>query len=166
MTNYQMKKYIPYFLIIVGVVVFYWARYIRAPHVTFTEQLVDNTNPEADAIGAITGPAIVHFYASWCGPCMSEMKELNNLIPEYEKNGIQFVLVTDDSDDDVIALRMKYPNIEKIRQVPKLKDVGIYSIPATYWIDSSEQILEKNTGKNPWGVEQINKDIERFKQSK
>lgn len=95
---------------------------------------MDNTNPEADAIGAVIGPAVVHFYASWCGPCMGEMAILNNLI-YYEQAGITFVLITDDTDDEVIALKMRYPNIERIRQVPKLKDLGINSIPATYWIE-------------------------------
>jgi thiol-disulfide isomerase/thioredoxin len=158
-----VKKSLPYILIIAGVISFYWYRYIRAPHVVFTEQLVDNTNPEADAIGAVIGPAVVHFYASWCGPCMGEMATLNDLIPYYEQAGITFVLITDDTDDEVLALKMRYPNIERIRQVPNLKDLGINSIPATYWINSSETILEKNTGKNPWGPELLKKDIERFK---
>jgi thiol-disulfide isomerase/thioredoxin len=158
-----VKKYIPYILIVLGVVAFYWYRYVRAPHVTFTEQLVDNTNPDTDAIGAVTGPAIVHFYASWCGPCMGEMEMLNEVIPQYEEAGVEFILVTDDNDDDVIALRMRYPNIGTIRQVPKMKDLGINSIPATYWVDDQETILEKNTGKNPWGPDLLKKDLERFK---
>jgi hypothetical protein len=94
---------------------------------------------------------------------MGEMAILNEVIPMYEQAGIPFVLVTDDADDDLIALKMRYPNIERIRQVPKLKDLGINSIPATYWINSSESIIEKNTGKNPWGPELLKKDIERFK---
>ncbi|MDZ4750547.1 MAG: TlpA disulfide reductase family protein [Flavobacteriales bacterium] len=154
-----MKKSLPYILIIASVVVLYWYRYIRAPQIEFKQEPVVQVAEVGENLGGVTGPAVVHFYASWCRPCMSEMESLNALVPEYERYGVRFFLVTDDNDEELQMLGMRYPNLNRVQQIPSLKDLGVHSIPATYWINEKQEIVRKNTGKNDWGVNLLNQDV-------
>jgi thiol-disulfide isomerase/thioredoxin len=50
---------------------------------------------------------VVNFWASWCGPCVREMPELVTLSHAYAKQGVRFVGVGVDSDQNVKAFLQK-----------------------------------------------------------
>lgn len=158
---YPMKKYIPYLAIGILAVGFYWYRYIRAPHIEFKPGQAEAFSVTADGITGIQGPAIVHFYASWCGPCMGEMPALEALAAEAGRQGITLVLVTDDEQAKIDVMKARYPSLTDIRSIPSLKDVGVYSIPTTFWIDGENKKVAANTGINEWSEA----SLFRFKRS-
>ena len=52
---------------------------------------------------------VINFWASWCPPCREEMPAFSRLQKEYATNGVQFVGISLDSADNVIAYAKQYP---------------------------------------------------------
>ncbi len=53
-------------------------------------------------------PLIVNFWATWCGPCVEEMPELNNMQVELLKKNIQIIGIGIDSQDNITKFADKY----------------------------------------------------------
>ena len=53
----------------------------------------------ADVIG--DGPVIVSFWATWCKPCVEEMKAYNKIIEEMGEKGVSIVAISVDSEKSV-----------------------------------------------------------------
>ncbi|MGI9034908.1 MAG: redoxin family protein [Pyrinomonadaceae bacterium] len=74
--------------------------------------LVKTTKINGDGLKALLPtaenrkPALLNFWATWCGPCYSEFPELVKIDSDYRKKGLNFVVV---SVDNVALIDTKVP---------------------------------------------------------
>lgn len=89
-------------------------------------------------------PIVLNFWASWCGPCKSEMPEIQEFYQEYGTD-VHFILV---SVDDSLETAKKFIEDEGYT-FPVYFDntslggysYGASSIPLTYFIDTDGQMV-------------------------
>lgn len=107
-------------------------------------------------------PAIVHFYAAWCGPCMKEMPEIISFA-ESNKERFNVVFVTDDSADIIETTAIRFNTTrERFFQTPSLKENNIYSIPVTYFINSKGEVANSILGECEWADPSFTNEVEQY----
>lgn len=93
-------------------------------------------------------PIVLNFWASWCGPCKSEMPEFNQVFEELGEE-IQFVMVDladgqretkEDGMAYVEAQGFTFPVYYDTLQ-DGAETYGIYSIPTSLFIDKAGNIV-------------------------
>jgi thiol-disulfide isomerase/thioredoxin len=118
-----------------------------------------------EARGKVT---LVHFWASWCPPCLQEIPDLIEFAAKWtEKYPDKPIQVF------AISLDEKWEDAEKVVTTDKLpKDMtslldltakvpdtyGTYQYPETYLIDKNGRIVTKWIGAQPWtslGMEKV-----------
>jgi thiol-disulfide isomerase/thioredoxin len=52
---------------------------------------------------------VVNFWATWCPPCKEEMPEFSRLNKEFSPNGVQFVGISIDTAEKVLAFSKETP---------------------------------------------------------
>lgn len=151
-----MKKLgqIAFFILAIGLALFLYKRYRVAPAVDplFIEVL--DQNGEIKTLGELhQGTLLVNFYASWCGPCMNEMPDLQK--GSLNSKGIQFIGLTDDTPERIQQVKnhfgITYP-IYKLATT--LKENDVYSIPTTYAFKDGVEIMNY-LGPKDWSDEQL-----------
>lgn len=113
----------------------------RAPNINITDYIL-NTPIDKDFSNKLI---LLEFWATWCGPCLEEVPNLNILQKKFEfKKDFVFISITDEKPDKVLRTlkRIPFNSIVVSDQTGKTfknfigdKD-GSYSIPATILIDT------------------------------
>jgi cytochrome c biogenesis protein CcmG/thiol:disulfide interchange protein DsbE len=121
--------------------------------------------PAIDLRTAIKGPALVHFFASWCVPCIAESPYLEAV----KAKGVRIVGIayTDKPVDTANFLTHNGDPFELV-----LNDVngtgginfGISGVPETFLVDSKGQILWKRL--NIGSPEDVDDTVKRYQAAK
>ena len=100
-------------------------------------------------------PIVLNFWASWCGPCKSEMPDFQKVYAELG-NEVQFIMVNATGGRESVETAKEF--ITKAGYTfPVFFDVseeavftyGAYSIPMTFFINAQGQLVTYATGALP-----------------
>ncbi len=98
------------------------------------------------------GPVLVSFWATWCKPCIEELKAYNKIYEEYNEKGFALVAISTDSERSIAKVKpfissMNYkfpvlldPNSDVARQYYARR------IPYSVMIDKEGNILYSHVG--------------------
>lgn len=97
-------------------------------------------------------PVVVNFWASWCGPCQSEMPDFQQKYEEYGDR-VTFMMVNmtegretvQTASDFVAAAGYTFPVYFDTQQSAAIA-YGVNTIPATYFIDAEGRAIAYGLG--------------------
>lgn len=119
--------------------------------------VVDSFGAQHKLAELTNGPTIVHFYASWCGPCLRELPEIKAFMQSPLGSQINFVFITEDREDQVRDFHERYGfNIYRLN---KLKDANVYTIPVTYLLNEKHEIVKSDLDQWNWSDEKLKNEI-------
>ena len=128
-----MKRNYTLLFVLAAVAVFYFWRYKRDPEIDPSAIRVTNAFGETSTLNTLlSDSSIVICYASWCGPCLREIRSLKTHFDAYRNTGIQFYCITDDPQEKIEVMRANMPAEITFLHTHSLKEIGIYSIPASF----------------------------------
>lgn len=149
--------------ILIAIAVFFFYRY-KVPHNVefFSLQLQNVSGERIELKEKIEQPSIVHFYASWCGPCMKELPDAIAFAKSHADE-FDFFFVTDDTPSKMINILTRFEgNPDEFYTIPSLKEISVYSIPMTYFIDENSQIKKSVLGECPWNQPGFLNEIKEY----
>lgn len=113
---------------------------------------------------------ILHFWATWCGNCINEMKELNEFAKKIHNQEMSdkviIIPISIDSQSNVVRqfYNQKHLNHLKIYQDANssyFHKLGLSSVPYTFIIDQNGKKVKKISGPIDWsGNPNIMKQIQ------
>ncbi|SRR5581483_3226370 len=114
-------------------------------------------------------PVMINFWASWCGPCTAEMKNIESVYQKHTNDDFVILAVNQGEGDDTIK---GYGELWKLH-FRLLRDAGdtaarlyrIQALPTTVFVDAEGKVYEVHIG-GPMSVEFIEqrvKDLEKAK---
>ena len=106
------------------------------------------------SVHAVGGPVrLVHFWATWCPPCVDELPGLLATSRELASRGLTLIAIS--MDDDWPAIREFFDGdipAEVYRAVDNdaHKRYDVYSLPDTYLVRQQAQLLLRYGGARDW----------------
>jgi cytochrome c biogenesis protein CcmG/thiol:disulfide interchange protein DsbE len=98
------------------------------------------------------GPIVISFWATWCGPCMLEMKKLKKTYGKYSSAGLQILAVSIDDN----KTQPQIPSVIRTYKLPYTvlldgnKDVykafHVVNVPQLFVVDAAGTIVYNHQG--------------------
>ena len=95
---------------------------------------------------------VLHFWATWCKPCLAEFPELKNALPNLQQDHTQFIFASEEDLEQIQAFESRHQTgLELSRFVQgTLADFEIYALPTTVVLDSDGKEVFRQVGLVEW----------------
>ena len=101
------------------------------------------------ALGHLGKPAVINLWASWCGPCLEEMPELQAFADEAGDDVLVLGVNTDDRWESAVAwageLGVTFPQVFDPASTFKA-ELGVASLPSTVFVAADGTIRHTESG--------------------
>lgn len=106
-------------------------------------------------------PIIINFWATWCPPCIAEKPSFQKLYDDYREK-VFFLFVTSDAPEKVLQFKTKHgytlPVYYPVNAIPTMLQSS--SVPASYVIDKSGNIVLKKFRAADWNSKSFRKELD------
>jgi len=106
---------------------------------------------------------IINFWATWCPPCVAEMPELQELYDTYGDR-VDFYFITNEESKTINFFLDKkgydLPVYIQIEQSPQVLESS--SLPTTYLISKSGEIVMRKTGAASWNSDKVHQVLDKL----
>ncbi len=115
--------------------------------------VLDGTGESVSLSSKFGGPVVLNFWATWCGPCQSEMPAFDAMHKKYGDKVTFMMIDLTDGARDTVASAAKFIK-ERGYSFPVYFDTtlsaanayGAYSIPLSVFINKNGEIVTTHTG--------------------
>jgi len=121
------------------------------PAPAFTVQTLDGKEVAFRAL-AEGKPVLIHFWATWCAPCVSAMPELQKLHEKHAAKGFSVVGISIDEEKGkarkfAAKKKLAYPVFLDATKTPAWAVFHVRAIPAMFLVDAEGRIVRQWLGK-------------------
>ncbi|MGB0929560.1 MAG: TlpA family protein disulfide reductase [Chitinophagales bacterium] len=100
-------------------------------------------------------PIFLNFWATWCPPCRQEKPAMERARQILEKEGFQFVMVSQEKMEVIKRYHEAKPyGFRYLKTNDNIKLLGVFEIPQTYIYNSKGEVVFENTGMMNWDSEE------------
>lgn len=94
---------------------------------------------------------LVVFWATWCAPCVDELRLMPSMLPKIKEKGYSPLFVNYDSEDNV-ASALAFASQNNVQSAVDSKgdilfELGVSSLPISLVVDKSGKILQTIAGE-------------------
>ena len=124
----------------------------------FPTVVVKNLAGESITLTTGTKGTLIHFWATWCSPCLAEMPELLEYSHKLPVGYKVYIIAGSDKLKDVKKFLSKFKkrsaNISFLfdESGEQMKAMGTFKLPETYIYNSAGKFISKIPGANNWKV--------------
>ncbi len=106
---------------------------------------------------------LINFWATWCPPCVAEMPELQELYDTY-RDKVDFYFITNEQPKTIhFFMEKKGYNLPVYIQVaPSPKILKSSSLPTSYLISKSGEIVMRKTGAASWNSDKVHQVLDKL----
>ena len=95
---------------------------------------------------------VLHFWATWCKPCLAEFPELKAALPRLQSDSVAFFLATEEELDQIRAFEEKRNfGLEFLHlKEATLADFEVHALPTTLVLDRQGKVVFRHMGQLNW----------------
>ena len=98
---------------------------------------------------------IINYWATWCGPCIKEMPEIENAQKKLSQI-YNFVLVSDENMEKILDFTTSREfDLNFFKSKKSNEIVGVYSLPTSFVYDKKGKKIKTIVGVTKWDSEEI-----------
>jgi|ERR1043165_5796555 thiol-disulfide isomerase/thioredoxin len=131
---------------------YFYKKYRIAPAIEFQNlQFVTLDGQKATLKDYESRYMLVCFAATWCQPCLNEIPSLIKAQELLAENDVAVILISDESEEAVMSLwKRTHESLPVLRSESKFRELKIATLPTTYLLNPSREIVFKKTGAEDW----------------
>jgi peroxiredoxin len=134
--------------------------YAALPEVTLRD--INGREVNVATLGNNGKPVILSFFATWCKPCMNELKAIDELYSDWqEETGVEMYIVSIDQGQDIqkVAPLVNGNGWDyKVLLDPNgslKRAMNVQNVPHLFVMDSKGKIVYNHSGYSPGDEEEI-----------
>lgn len=95
---------------------------------------------------------VLHFWATWCKPCLAEFPELKAALPRLQSDSIAFFLATEEDIDQIRTFEEKRTfGLQFVHlKTGTLADFEVHALPTTLILDKNQKVVYRHMGQLNW----------------